>query len=100
MALHEEVNRRNGDINAIIEGLISKSSLFRLQGICGAVNNNVCNSAIKNQLMRLTNDGTVVSGYSISQLAIAALDRFGIEKYEGDDSTVLNLLRAEKWFDR
>ena len=96
----EQKLRRNGDPNAIMSGFISKNPLFRFQAICGAINHRVFNDAVKHQLMKLTDDPDVIIGYSISQLAIAALDRFGVSKYEGNDNSVIKLIQAEKWFDR
>lgn len=98
--LDEQQQRRNGDINAIMSGFVSDNPLFRFQAICGAVNNNRFNDAIQHQLIRLAEDDDVIIGYSISQLAVAALDRFGAVKYKGTDDTVRKLLQAEKWFDR
>ena len=100
MAHRDEQLRRSGNLSAIMDGFMSDGALYRFQAICGAVNHNVFNDSVKNQLIRMTNDGTVIMGYSISQLAIAALDRFGIAKYSGNDETVKRLIQAEKWFDR
>ena len=100
MSRLDEQQRREGNIDAIMSGFISSNPLFRCQAICGAVNNNKINDAIKHQLMLMTDDTDMIMGYSISQLAIAALDRFKIKQYKGDDSTVLKLIQAEKWFDK
>lgn len=98
--LDEQQQRRNGNLNAIMSGFMSDNPLFRFQSICGAVNNDVFNDAVKYQLVSLTDDPDVIMGYSISQLAIAALDRFKVAKYKGNDTTIKKLLLAEKWFDR
>lgn len=100
MAHRDEQLRRSGDLTAIMDGFMSDGALYRFQAICGAVNNNVFNDAVKQQLIRLTNDGTVIMGYSVSQLAIAALDRFRVNKYTGDNETIKGLIKAKKWFDR
>lgn len=97
--MKEEQKRRHGDLDAIMKGLESKSSVFRAQAICGAVNNRVFNDVINKHLRSLATDETKVMGYSISQLAIAALDKFGIEEYRGDDPTIIRLREIEKWFD-
>ena len=99
MALPGEIKRRNGNLEAILDGMISDNPIFKLQAICGAVNNNVFNKAIKTQLERLTKDGEVVIGYSISQLAIAALDRLADIRYEGRDQTIIELIKSRKWFE-
>lgn len=98
--LDEQQMRRNGDLNAIMSGFISQNPLFRFQAICGAINHGVFNDAVKYQLIKLADDPDVIIGYSISELAIAALDRFGVSKYEGNDSAVIRLIQAEKWFDK
>lgn len=100
MAHRDELLRRNGDLNAIMDGFMSDGALYRFQAICGAVNNTVFNDAVKKQLTRLTDDGSVIMGYSVSQLAIAALAKFGASKYTGTDQKVKDLIQAKKWFDK
>ncbi len=96
----DETQRRKGNLDAIMDGFISKSPLYKMQSICGAVNHRVYNDAIRKQLDSLKSDGTTVMGYSLSQLAIAALDRFGAIQYAGNDPSVIALIKAEKWFDQ
>lgn len=100
MSRLDEQQRRNGNLNAIMSGFISENPLYRFQAICGAVNHDVFNDAVKRQLIILADDSDVIIGYSISQLAIAALDRFNVSKYMGNDNAVIKLIQAEKWFDR
>ena len=100
MPRRDEQLRRSGDLSAIMDGFVSDGALFRAQAICGAVNHNVFNDAVKKQLIRLTDDGTVIMGYSVSQLAIAALDKFKVRKYTGDDESIKILIEADTWFDR
>ena len=90
---------RDGDIDAIIEGMMSDAGIYRAQAIVGAVNNKVIDSVIEEQLYKLKNDDLVVIGYSISDFAVAALDKFGIEKYIGNDPGILLLIENDKWWD-
>ena len=91
--------RRSGDLQAILAGLESDNPLSKLQAICGAINHQVFNQRIKDGLLRLQNDYTMIIGYKISQFAVAALDRFDVSKYGGDDRTIKDLIDAPKWFD-
>ena len=100
MIHHDDQLRREGNLNAIMKGFVSKSPLNRLQAICGAVNHSVFNDAVKTQLIRLKDDPDVVMGYSISQLAIAALHKFNVIEYTGNDETVKMLVNTKIWFDR
>lgn len=100
MAHRDEQLRRSGNVSAIMDGFVADGALYRFQAICGAVNHNIFNDAVKKQLIRLADDGTVIMGYSVSQLAIAALDKFKARKYTGDDETIKVLIQSDKWFDR
>lgn len=95
----DELLRRSGDYNAIISGLESRNPIFRFQAICGIVNHQVFDRSIRDHLIELQNDNTRIIGYKISQLATAALKKFGVP-YSGDDITILKLIEAPKWFDR
>lgn len=87
------------DLQAILAGLESENPLSKLQSICGAINHHVFDQRIKEGLLRLQNDYTMIIGYKISQLSVAALDRFGIFEYHEDDQTIIKLIKSEKWFD-
>ena len=95
----DEVKRRNGDTEAILQGLASKSPIFRFQAICGAVNHSVYLPEVLDRIKTLTNDDERVMGYSVSMLAQAALVRAGVAEYGGDDSRVLRLIQTPVWFD-
>lgn len=45
------------------------------------------------ELKELTNNHTIFWGRSISTFAIAALDRLDIEKYQGDDEEIIEVIR-------
>ena len=96
----EEQLRRSGDLKAIIAGLESKNPLTRFQAICGAVNHQMCNRAIKEGLLALQNDHSRILGYKILELATAALDKFGAIEYHGNDAIINKLIEAPAWFDR
>ena len=98
--LRNDQLRREGNLDAIMSGFISKNPLSTFQAICGSVNHNVYNESIKKQLNELTGDPDIILGYSISQLAIAALHKFENVKYEGEDIIIQRLIEAPKWFDK
>lgn len=95
----DEVKRRSGDTEAILQGLASKSPVFRFQAICGAVNHRVYLPEVLDRIIALTNDDERVMGYSVSMLAQAALARAGVMEYEGNDDRVLTLIQTPVWFD-
>lgn len=88
-----------GDLNAIMEGFLSEAGFYRAQAIISVVNNNLMNDAIKKQLYKLRNDNLRIIGYSISDFATAALDKFDIEKYRGDKPSIISLINSDKWFE-
>lgn len=99
MIRHDDQMRREGNINAIMDGFMSNNPLSKLQSIAGAVNHSVMNDAIKHQIEALIDDPSIVMGFRISQLAIAALSKFKFIRYKGDDPTIIKLIQANKWFE-
>lgn len=95
----DEIKRRNGDVGAILDGLVSKSPLYRLQAICGAVNHSIRNERVLDGIKALVNDDEIIVGYKISALAIAALVKFGKAEYQGKDSDILAFIDAQTWFE-
>ena len=100
MPATDEIKRRNGNPDAILAGLASKSPIYRFQAICGAVNHNVRSEKIIDRISTLTDDKEIVMGYSIAMLAKSALAKFGISKYKGDDERIKTLIHTDIWFDR
>lgn len=88
----------DGDINAIIEGMMNYSAIFRTAAIVGAVNNNIDLEPIKGLLQKLQDDHFAIFGYEIAELATAALIKLSGESYAGDNYTVRMLVDTPIWF--
>lgn len=89
---------RKGNIGAIMDGFLSGIPAYEAQAVIGAVNNHAINDEIINQLFRLRSDKTIVFGYSLADFATAALDKFEIERYKGDDPVVRILIKNDNWW--
>lgn len=89
----------DGNLDGIMEGFFSEGAIYRAQAIISVYNHRLMNDAIKRQLFRLSTDNNRVIGYAVSDFALAALNAFGIQKYEGDDPGIMSLIKATKWFE-
>ncbi len=99
MPTTDEIKRRKGDRAAILDGLVSKSPVFRFQAICGAVNHNLHEQEVVARIEALVDDNAEIMGYPISALAVAALAKLGKAVYQGKDRTIKQLIDAPLWFD-
>ena len=99
MERNEMNKRRSGDQSAVIAGLKSENPIHRFQAICGAVNHDVRNKDVIHLIENLTNDSEIVLGYKVGILAVAAIDRLSVSKYQGDDPRIKALIDAPVWFD-
>jgi hypothetical protein len=80
-------------LNKLIEGGI----VDRNNAIIEAVQHNIKDDSIINQIKRLKSDNTFLfglngGGYTVSTFAYAALDVLNIEKYKGNDEYVKKLI--------
>lgn len=78
----------------IINKLTHSGAAFRAVGIADCVKSNIHSSDVIELLVNLKSDNVNLIGCTVSQSAIAALDVLGVEKYEGDDSTVISLIQG------
>lgn len=83
-----------GDKKTILYGLRHSGALIRINGIVFACVHKYADTNIVAQLIRLTKDNDTVMGYSVSQFAIAALDVLDIEKYDGKDEQIIDLINS------
>lgn len=90
---------RKSDHQAIVVGLSHNGAFYRMQAILGIVNHKTMTDEFKKQLLKLKSDEQYVLGYTISDFATAALHKFEIEKYDGDDPGILSLIEADTWFE-
>lgn len=70
-------------------------AIFKANGIISAVNHKIISENIVNQIKKLKDDKTLISGYFISEFAVAALDVLGIESYNGDNEKIVKLIDSK-----
>ena len=84
-----------GDEDAIIEGLLSGSASVRISAIIYAMCYELKSKPVVIQLEKLSNDESTILGNRVSSFANAALDRFKILHYDGDDDLTIRLIKAQ-----
>lgn len=96
-----EINRQidickmiRGDAEVIKKCLFSASKYARIDAIRWATYHHMESSDIVARIVELKNDDSVFFGYTVSNFAIAALEKMGIEKYEGDDEYQKDLIES------
>ena len=80
----------------IIEKLKSTGAAYRLNGIISCLEKGVLLEEEVVLLKTLTRDEIVIAGRKMSAYARAVLDLLGIEKYNGSDVDVKNLIAELK----
>lgn len=100
MAIDSKVQRMaDGDVNAIIDGLISHSILDNANAIAQAFAHDMRTKSIEVQLRRLTSNTACLfgheAGYRVSHFAEAAMHLLEFEEYTGQDEYVLNLIESK-----
>ncbi len=70
-------------------------AIFKVNGIFSAVNHKIKSQNIVDKIKELKSDNTVISGYFVSDFAVAALDVLGIEKYNGNVEKIKDLIGSK-----
>ena len=90
------VNRmRNGEKSAIIEGLLHRGSIFRMNAIGFSSMIEDADADIVHEIQKLKDDSVMLDGYRVSDFAIAALSLMGVEEYKGDQKQVKDLITSK-----
>ena len=100
MAIDPKTQRMiDGDVDTIIDGLISSGVLDNANAIAQACLHDMHTKSVEVQLRRLRDDPSCLfghgSGYRISHFAEAALHLLGFEEYAGSDQYVQNLIQSK-----
>lgn len=85
---------KKGDKSAILEGLRHSGALFRINGIMNAERYSLKDKEIIDSILNLKCDKISFDGYSVSDFAISALDLLNLEKYEGNDVAIKQLIES------
>ena len=88
----------NGDVDAIKTALNHKGALYRMNGIIGCVSNKIKDDDVISTIKKLLSDDVVVSGYMVSDFALAALDILNITKYTGNSEKIKALIKCKFQF--
>ncbi|MEE0505871.1 MAG: hypothetical protein UDL61_04735 [Ruminococcus callidus] len=84
----------DGDIESIKKGIVSGSVLIKIDAIICTVKWKVNDESIINQIQLSKNDNRYLRSvaYTIGEFATAALHLCGVEKYSGDNNSILRLI--------
>ncbi len=78
----------------ILDDLTHDGAAFRARGITECIKMRANTPNIIAALKKLKNDKVVLLGSTLSDFAVAALDIIGGEKYHGNDSNILSLIKG------
>lgn len=78
-----------------IKMLYRDGSFDKFNGIIECVKSNLKTAEIIERLKELKNDTTTIAGHPIADFSMAALDILGIEKYDGDDNSIKQLIESK-----
>lgn len=81
-----------------IEMLYGEGSFNKFNGIIECVKSNLKTDEIVERLKELKKDTTTIAGHPISYFSMAALDIMNIEKYEGNNADIQELIKSKLSF--
>ena len=81
-----------GNKAVIKECLYSESKYVRMDSLLWTAYHKFSDPEIIERIIELKSDDSVLSGYTVGNYAIAALDALNIEKYSGDDDFQQDLI--------
>lgn len=87
-----------GDKEILMDALTSTNPNATVIGIAAVVKNKPDDDDIINALKDLKESWMIIFGYSIQQMAIAALDLIGVEKYDGDEVRIHDFIESKFLF--
>lgn len=83
----------SGDKKAIKKGLFSESKYVRMDALIWATYHYITENDIIERIKDLKKDDSVLSGYTVGNFAVAALENLNLEKYDGDDEYQKSLIK-------
>lgn len=89
---------QKGNVDAINEALNHKGALYRINGIVGCVLHSIKTDEVISVIKELLSDDVTVSGYMVSDFALAALDLLNVSKYAGNNDRVKALIKCKFQF--
>lgn len=87
---------KNGNQDAILEGLKHKGAIYRINALINIVRHTLVDSEeIIQKVYNLLEDNIFVDGYKVSDFAYAVLDLIGIETYSGNNNQIKELIESK-----
>ena len=83
-----------GDISTLKRGFDAKGAIYHINAIAWTTKNNIQNEELISSIKKLTTDDTLINGYTVGQFALASLDLLNIQKYNGSDISIKNLIKS------
>ena len=78
----------------IMNNLNKDGSFYKFNGIVSCVQTGKTTTEIVEKLKKLKNDSSRIAGHTIAEFSMAALDILEIEKYNGDDDSIKELIKS------
>ena len=82
-----------GNRSEIERGLNSDNKCLRLDGLLWATYHNINDENVIERIRELKYDEESAMGFKVSDYAVAALDILGVEKYQGGDERLSDLIK-------
>ncbi len=83
----------SGDKEVIRMGLFSESKYIRMDALIWATYHCITENDIIERIKDLKKDNDVLSGYTVGNFAVAALENLNLEKYDGNDEYQKSLIK-------
>ena len=84
-----------GDVSEILNGIVSDIPILVMNAIIGGAENRVKDRRFIDSLKEQKSNDIELLHIRIGDVAIAALDVLGIEKYTGDDQAVKDIIYTQ-----
>ena len=81
-----------GNRSEIVRGLNSENKCLRLDGLLWAAYHEINDEKVIERIRELKSDEESAMGFKVCDYAIAALDVLGIERYQGNDDRLSDLI--------
>lgn len=86
---------QRGEKQAIIEGLLHKGAIYRMNAISFSSICKLKDAEVETRIKDLKDDNIVLDGYSVSDFAHAALELMAVEIYTGNKPAVKELINSK-----
>jgi hypothetical protein len=85
---------QSGDISAIKRGFNAQGAIYNMNAIVWTTKNKLKNIELISNIKALKNNDISINGRTVGQFATASLDILNIEKYNGNDILIKELIKS------